>query len=142
MNTSKSLVFYTDDDEDDREFVAEAFQLHDDYIELKMFTDGIELLNHIDLQPQPHPCLIILDLNMPKIDGKDTLRMLRQKHGYENVPVVVFTTSSLPADSYFAQHYKAGFITKPLDLRQMTSIVERFLEYCSDEDKVKFKKSI
>jgi CheY-like chemotaxis protein len=142
MNTSKSLVFYADDDEDDRDFVAEGFQLHDDYIELKMFTDGIELLSYIDLHPQPHPCLIILDLNMPKIDGKDTLRMLRQKRGYENVPVVVFTTSSLPADSYFAQHYKAGFITKPLDLRQMTSIVERFLEYCSDEDKVKFKKSI
>ena len=142
MIMSKSLVFYADDDEDDREFVAEAFQLHDDYIELKMFGDGMELLSYVEMHPQPHPCLIILDINMPRVDGKDTLRILRQKPGYENVPVVVFTTSSLPADSYFARHYKAGFITKPLDLRQMTSIVENFLEYCTDEDKVKFKKRI
>jgi CheY-like chemotaxis protein len=139
---SKSLVFYADDDEDDKEFVAEAFELYGDHIELKTFSDGMELLGYIDVYPTPHPCLIILDINMPRIDGKDTLRILRQVPGYENVPVVVFTTSSLPADSYFAQHYKAGFITKPLDLRQMTSIVEKFLDYCSEEDKVKFKKSI
>ena len=141
MSMSKSIVFYADDDEDDREFVAEAFQLYDD-IELKMFTDGTELLRHIDVRPHPLPCLVILDINMPKVDGKDALRILRQKPGYENIPAVLFTTSTLPADSYFAKHYNAGFITKPLDLRQMTSIVEQFLDYCTDEDKVKFKRKV
>ena len=140
MTVSKSLVFYADDDDDDREFVAEAFQLYDGYIELKTFNDGVELLSYIDTYPQPYPCLVILDINMPKVDGKDTLRLLRQKQGYENIPVVVFTTSSLPADSYFAKHYKAGFITKPLDLRQMSAIVEQFLDFCTEEEKEKFKK--
>lgn len=140
MTATKSLVFYADDDDDDREFVAEAFQIYNEHIELKTFNDGVDLLSYIETHPQPQPCLVILDINMPKVDGKDTLRLLRQIPGYENIPVVVFTTSSLPADTYFAKHYKAGFITKPLDLRQMSSIIEQFLDYCSEEDKVKFKK--
>ena len=140
MTVSKSLVLYADDDDDDREFVAEAFQHYEEHIELITFTDGVDMLSYINKQPQPHPCLVILDINMPKVDGKDTLRLLRQKPGYENIPVVVFTTSSLPADTYFAKHYKAGFITKPLNVRQMSSIVDQFLDYCTEEDKVKFKK--
>ena len=140
MTISKSLVFYADDDDDDREFVVEAFKLYDEYIEMKTFTSGIEMLNYIEKNPRPHPCLVIVDIHMPKFDGKDTLRILRQKPGYDNVPVVVFTTSSLPADAYFAKHYKAGFITKPLNLRQMEAIVQQFLDYCTEEEKVKFSK--
>jgi CheY-like chemotaxis protein len=135
---SKSLVLYADDDDDDKDFVTEAFSHYGDQIELKTFTNGSELLHYLKSNPDVSPCLIIMDINMPRVDGKDALRLLRNDKRFIDTPVVLFTTSSLPADTYFAKHYKAGFITKPIDLRQMDRIVEKFLDYCSEEEQKKF----
>jgi CheY-like chemotaxis protein len=135
---NKSLVLYADDDADDRFLVTEAFSAHKEYIDLQVFSDGIDLLRYLKTK-QPKPCLIILDINMPKISGKDTLRILRTYKEFENTPVVLFTTSSQPEDSFFAQHFKAGFVTKPLNYHQMDIIIERFLDHCTEEDKQRFK---
>lgn len=134
---SKRLVYYVDDDPDDRTIVADAFQTHKQDLELQTFADGVDLLRHLNSNPEVSPCLIILDINMPKLDGKDTLRLLRDNPKFESTPVVLFTTSSLPADSYFARHYKAGFITKPIDLQHMNVIVHQFIDYCKDGIKSK-----
>lgn len=135
---AKSLVLYADDDPDDRQILADAFNFYSKKVDLRLFRDGIELIRFLNTE-EKKPCLVILDMNMPMLDGKDTLRLLRTRDEFENTPVVLFTTSSLPADSYFAKHYNAGFITKPLDLEQMSIIVDQFLEYCTDEVKMQIK---
>lgn len=135
----KRLVFYVDDDLDDRQLMADCFQPFNHQVELHLFEDGVDLLRYLNSNPEVVPCLIILDLNMPKLDGKDTLRLLRDNSKFEAVPVIIFTTSSLPADSYFAKYYKAGFETKPLNLHQMSQVTEKFLRYCLEEQKLDSK---
>lgn len=138
----KSIVLYADDDQDDIELVTEAFKHYRHTIELITFENGFDLLYYVKgLQPlQPMPCLVIIDINMPVLNGKDTLRQLRSIEAFKEVPAVLFSTSSLPSESSFAQCFNAGFVTKPLHQPQIQQIVAKLLEHCTDEVKKKIKK--
>ncbi|MBO9681494.1 MAG: response regulator [Flavisolibacter sp.] len=133
----KSLVLYADDDPEDIELVSEAFQSYSQNVELLTFADGIELLNFIETIDPFHasPCLFILDINMPRLDGKETLRRLRRIESFSEVPAVLFSTSSLPADASFARNFNAGFVTKPLHTNQVNMIIDEIIDHCSDEVK-------
>lgn len=133
----KSLVLYADDDPEDIELVSEAFQSFAQNVELLTFPDGIELLNFIETIDPFHasPCLFILDINMPRLDGKETLRRLRRIESFAEVPAVLFSTSSLPSDASFARNFNAGFVTKPLHTNQVHMIIDEIIEHCSDEVK-------
>ncbi|RYF78766.1 MAG: response regulator [Chitinophagaceae bacterium] len=138
----KSLVLYADDDADDRELIADAFREFSSSIELVTFHEGEALLHFMkNLTPlQPSPCLIILDINMPRLDGKETLQKIRAMNEYANVPAVLFTTSTLPSEAEFARCYDAGFVTKPLHNRQIRSIIHELIDNCTDEVKEKIRR--
>jgi CheY-like chemotaxis protein len=72
---------------------------------------------------------------MPVMDGKETLKLIRQIPGYQDVPVLLFTTSNLTSDQQFAQRNNAGFISKPLNFKQMDLVVDQILKHCSDDVK-------
>lgn len=142
--TPKNIVFYADDDLDDLELVKDAFAQYSENVEVVTATDGsralayLNNLNHNDNLP----CLIILDINMPVINGKEVLMRLREMEQVQSIPVVLFTTSSQPIDKSFAKKYNAGFITKPIDVKQMALIADEFIEHCSDEVKNQIRKHI
>jgi CheY-like chemotaxis protein len=79
---------------------------------------------------------------MPVINGKETLLRLREIEHFQDVPVVLFTTSSQPMDKSFAKKYNAGFITKPIDVKQMEVIADQFIEHCSEEVRDKIRRQI
>jgi CheY-like chemotaxis protein len=138
----KSLVLYADDDTDDIELVCEAFREYSSRIDVLTFPDGQALLHYIrQLNPfEPLPCLIILDINMPRLNGKETLRKLRQLDGFADVPVVLFSTSTLPADAGFARTHNAGFVTKPLHTEQIHQLVDQMIQHCSGETREQFRR--
>lgn len=138
----KSLVLYADDDADDRDLVREAFDEFSTVIELVTFEEGGELLRYLDsLGPlQPKPCLVILDVNMHGLNGKQTLKRLRCMADYLDVPVVLFTTSTLPSEAAFARSLQAGFVTKPLHNGQIHQIVDQLIDHCAEDVKKKIRK--
>ncbi|MGI8599008.1 MAG: response regulator [Chitinophagaceae bacterium] len=133
--TQKNIVLYADDDPDDLELVQEAFKKYSTNVDVLTATDGSQALSYLLSinDGEPTPCLIILDINMPMVSGKDVLVRLRQEQRFEATPVVLFTTSSMSLDAQFAKHYNAGFITKPLDSSQMRKITEQFIGYCTED---------
>jgi len=139
--TQKNIILYADDDADDLELVQEAFNRFTKNVEVITARDGSQVLWYLKgLQDyDPYPCLIILDINMPVLNGKEVLKKLRETDEYESIPVVLFTTSSLPLDEDFAKKYNAGFVTKPLDVSQMKVITELFVDHCTDEIKKKIR---
>ena len=139
--TPKNIVFYADDDLDDLELVKEAFANYSKGVEVITATDGSKALSYLNnlSKSDPLPCLIILDINMPVINGKEVLQRLREMDHLQDVPAVLFTTSSQPLDKNFANRYKAGFITKPIDVKQMEFIADQFIEHCSDEVKTRIR---
>ena len=143
-NKPKSIVLYADDDTDDIELVKDAFAQHTTDVELVTFSNGIEALaflnklNAIDLTP----CLIILDINMPLLDGKEALARLKEMKHFEQVPAILFSTSSQEKDKEFADRYGAGFITKPLNAHQMEDIIEEFIEHCAEDVRNRIRKQV
>ena len=140
--TPKNIVIYADDDQDDIELVEEAFKHYASNVDVITFKDGSQALSYLrNLSDEdPVPCLIILDINMPVLNGKETLTRLRQINRYTEIPVVLFTTSSMPIDKNFAEQYGAGFITKPLGYEQMEMIAKEFIDHCSVETQKKIRR--
>jgi CheY-like chemotaxis protein len=125
-------ILYADDDPDDIEFVSRAFAAHVRDVRLILCRDGWEAVQYLrSCAPDTYPCLIVLDINMPKMGGREALLKIREHSSLNDIPVVFFTTSSYPGDQRFAEMNGAGLITKPIDSSQMRRIVETLLSYCS-----------
>ncbi len=114
-------ILVADDDPDDREFAREAFieaKLKDS---LEFVTDGQELIEYLTHTngfteaSAPRPDLILLDLNMPRMDGRIALQAIKASDDLKPIPVVVLTTSNAAEDIEFAYAIgAASFITKPV----------------------------
>lgn len=138
----KNIVLYADDDTDDLELVAEAFSKYNNHVDLVTVADGLQALSYLNNIPEGEktPCLVILDINMPRLNGRETLLQMRELDRFQDVPAILFSTSSQPMDKEFAKANNAGFITKPLDYRQMDLIAEQFIDHCSDDIKNKIRR--
>lgn len=116
-------VFIADDDEDDRLLLQLAFAQHSPECNLIFTEDGLTLLEALAQEPA-EPCLIILDLNMPRLNGFEALQQLRHSPLYASVPVVILTTSTQAADRKQAFGLGASeFLTKPLNLTSLGQLV-------------------
>lgn len=133
MSYPEKTILYVDDDEDDRELFSEAIKNAYPGINLVFAENGLKAINYLDAVNQPEenlPGLIVLDLNMPYLDGRGTFEKIKTKPGLENIPVVIFTSSQNPNDKNFFQEAGVELISKPYDFSFMHGIAERMLEYC------------
>ena len=137
---TRHLVIYADDDPDDVELVEDAFSAYKGHVKLATFPNGELALQFFQKNTEVTPCLIILDINIPGIGGKEVLKKIRQMDKLQKVPAVLFTTSNSVRDMEFAMHYNAGFITKPLDINQMEVIAEKFIDHCSNDIRERIRK--
>lgn len=142
--TPKNIVLYADDDPDDLELVKDAFTQYTRNVDVLTFMNGGEALSYLMRLSSDDilPCLIILDVNMPIVNGMEALRRIRAMERFEEVPVVLFTTSSQPRDKDFARQHNAGFITKPIELKQMEYIADQFVEHCTEETRKRIQKML
>jgi CheY-like chemotaxis protein len=108
------LVLMADDDDDDCTLAKEAFEESGAQGLMHCVEDGTELLKHLSHSPSL-PALILLDLNMPQKDGRQTLKEIKAIPRLQNIPIVVFTTSREEKDMDFSNKMGANsFITKPV----------------------------
>lgn len=141
---TENIVLYADDDPDDVQFIKESFANYSDSVGLVTVFDGFEAvtyLKNISVEDEI-PCLIILDINMPRMDGKEALKIIRGMKRFEKVPVILFTTSSQMQDKEFSKKYDAGFLTKPIDYSQLDVIAGEFIEQCTPEAKKKLSRQM
>src|SRR5881394_1448454 len=89
---TQPLIFIADDDEDDVSFIASALKEIKEPAMLRHFVNGRELL--AELSHGHLPALVILDLNMPVLDGRSTLKQIRNQPLYDEIPVIVLSTSN------------------------------------------------
>lgn len=118
-------VFIADDDEDDSFLLTLAFNQHSSECQLNFSADGAALLEVLASR-DTQPALIILDLNMPRVDGFEALRRLRENPLYQLTPIVILTTSAAEEDRQRANELGADeFITKPLHTAELGQTVRR-----------------
>ena len=121
------IVLYADDDPDDRMWVAEACKTADSNLKIQFVENGRQVLTFLEpLEPNDLPCLIVLDLNMPELDGRQTLLRLKANPLYGRIPVAIVSTSSNKIDRDVCQHLGASlFLIKPVMYQEWESIIRQ-----------------
>lgn len=89
---------------------------------------GIEALRNSKVALRPS--VILLDLNLPGIDGRDILDRIKQDKSFKEIPIVVFTTSSNPKDIELCYQKGAnGYLVKPMDAQELKKTIQAFVDY-------------
>ncbi len=126
MRTLDILV--VDDDDADAFMISEALESSETHTTVNRVSDGREALDYLrreaPYQDAHRPDLILLDLNMPRMDGRETLAAIKTDDRLKAIPVVILTTSGAPPDivaSY--QHRANAYVTKPFELDDFEATV-------------------
>lgn len=131
-------IVMVDDDEDDRMLFEDAVLDASDIIAGARYSiDGVDLLEllrcqgkYADAKTEPLPDLIVLDLNMPRMNGYEVLEAMRSDSLLNNIPVVVMSTSNNDADVKRSYHLGAsGFIVKPNTYEGVVETVKALANY-------------
>lgn len=118
----KHIVFIVDDDGDDREIARDAFKAYDTEADYVLLASGDALLQQLQQQPEK-PSLVLLDLNMPGMDGREVLKVIKSNPLLQAIPIVIFTTSSSPLDRKITYELGANcFVTKPDTYEKMVEV--------------------
>ena len=137
MRKRPIMILVADDDADDRMLMLDAFR--ENYLsnEIKFVEDGQELIDYLkregkftDPASSPRPGLILLDLNMPKKDGREALREIKTDVDLKRIPVIVLTTSKAEED--IIKSYDLGvncFITKPVTFQGLVEVTKIVGQY-------------
>jgi len=112
-------ILLAEDDHVDVMTVRRAFKQLDVLNELVVANNGEEVIRYLDDSKMPLPCLIILDINMPKMNGLECLKILKQHSVYKNIPVFILSSSreQQDVDSSFSGGI-SGYILKPVEFNE------------------------
>ncbi len=135
--TAETTILVADDDADDRMMIKEAFEEAHLKNDLIFVEDGEQLLAYLrregdyaDRADTPFQGIVLLDLNMPKMDGREALREIKTDPELKRIPVVVLTTSQAEED--IIRTYGLGvnsFISKPVTFEGLVEVVKAFNDY-------------
>ncbi|GEP52212.1 hypothetical protein FNO01nite_28840 [Flavobacterium noncentrifugens] len=123
-------IFLIDDDADDREIFQEALSVIEsdtsiNFQEAENGADAFVKLNDPDTQK---PDVIFVDLNMPKMDGKEFLMEIKKQPSFKDIPVIIYSTSANKSDIDFTlQHHAEKFMTKPHSIFDLKKELESTL---------------
>lgn len=130
-------ILIADDDEDDRFLIKAAFEECGSTIPLFFVQDGLELMQYLnnenaytDASVYKQPSLILLDLNMPKKDGREIIQEMRSNSNFKAIPIVVLSTSNAPSDIKTCYELGANsFITKPSSFEGLLEIIKNLQQF-------------
>jgi CheY-like chemotaxis protein len=135
---SPTTILMADDDEDDRLMTGQALDGAGVDCELRCVKDGQELMDYLnregtwtgDASRSPRPAIILLDLNMPRKDGREALSEIKADPALRQIPIVVLTTSTDEKDA--ARAYQLGvssYITKPVTFSRLSELMQMWKHY-------------
>jgi CheY-like chemotaxis protein len=129
----KHTILCVDDDSDDLQLLNESLKdtlQNFDVVEAHNGQQALDLLQELK-NTGNHPCLIILDINMPVLNGKETLSIIKKDETFKSIPVVVFTTSGSESDKRFCNFHGVEMVTKPPNFHSFKSVVQKLLRFCA-----------
>ena len=130
-------ILMADDDAEDRQMAKEAFEAAHLANDLRFVEDGVELLDYLyrrgkytEPDSAPRPGLLLLDLNMPRKDGREALQEIKKDPKFRRMRVVILTTSKAESDIISTYDLSAAsYITKPVTFEALVDIVRTLGKY-------------
>jgi len=127
----KKYILYAEDDPEDFEVLKSALEEVNNDITLVQVPTGYDVIKYLqDLDPSQYPSLILMDLNMPLLDGRETLKLLKIDDQYKTIPVKVFSTVTSPTDKIMIEQTGSEVIKKPAMYAGWLSVASKLAKYC------------
>ena len=125
-------IIFADDDADDLELITGFFKQYNRNVNVLEFKDGKEVLKFLDdfALNADLPLLIVLDINMPRLNGKETLAAIRKHPRYQYIPVVIYTTSNNSADEDYCRQLGASWVSKSSTVDGVKQVAKVLAEFC------------
>ncbi|RPD48778.1 response regulator [Paracnuella aquatica] len=134
MHTGKKVIYWADDDFEDLDLFQEVLAELAPELELRQFANGKLLLDQLHTEgPGHYPALIVLDINMPVLDGRETLALLKKEEKFATIPIVVFTTSNSELDKHFFEWMHTEMLTKPFTYNALKNTLQKILGYVKND---------
>lgn len=132
--THSVVILMADDDPDDRLMAKEALEASGLLNEMRFVEDGVELFHYLEqrghYQEAPCPGLILLDMNMPRKNGREALKELKNHQDFKHIPVVILTTSQAEEDVRLGYELGASsYITKPVTFEGLVAVMQSLGQY-------------
>ena len=129
MSSTTSRILYVDDDSDDRYFLGLSLSETCSSVKLVCASNGEEALSYLNsIDRSDLPSLIVLDLNMPKWDGRKTLSHIKKQPDLADIPIVIFSTSESKLDQEACKRLGAtSYFKKPFHYEGYKQIIKSFL---------------
>jgi len=129
---SPKFILLGEDDIDDEELLKELFSTVDHSFELTFINNGRRLIEHLGtLSDNQLPCLLILDYNMPELNGGDILEDLKTKDRYADIPKIIWSTSG--TETYRKKCLELGaadYIIKPSRVSELVQAIQYMISFC------------
>src|SRR5207248_2466932 len=126
-------ILWADDDPDDLMLMKDVLKETHQFFKIVEVHNGMQALSYLKkCNPSDLPCLIILDMNMPVLNGQETLAILKNEKDYHSIPIVVFTTSNSELDKAFCNRYNVDMITKPPEYSSLHQVIMKLISYCNE----------
>lgn len=130
--TQRHTILWADDDPDDRHVICDIVASISDQYRVKEAENGCEVLRYLQAiaDPAQLPCLVVLDINMPKLSGIQTLARIRAEEKYKDLTIAVFTTSGSERDRRLCEGYGVPMLTKPSSYAGFEQAIGELLRMC------------
>ena len=133
---NKQHILWADDDTDDLMLMRHVLQDFGEQYNIKEVGNGKEAMDYLENGKRNDnlPCLIILDMNMPILNGKETLSLIKKDDALKNIPLVFFTTSNSELDKMYCKRFGVEMMTKPPQYGKLKEAVQKLLNYCLNKN--------
>ena len=128
---SSKFIVLGEDDIDDQEILQEVFFEADSSLQLQFFNNGRKVISHLESSEHDLPCLIILDYNMPELNGAEILKILSRDERLRSIPKIIWSTSGAPVYKSICLEYGASdYLVKPSKIDGLENMVKYMLSFC------------
>jgi len=126
-------IIFVDDDADDLEMITGFFKEFNSNTSVMVFNDGKEVIQYLDdfANSSTKPVLIVLDINMPRLNGRETLVAIRKNSNYKTIPVVIYTTTITDNDRQFYENHGASCVHKSTNMEGVKQTARILADFCA-----------
>ena len=125
-------ILLVDDDAEDQFIFCDAIETVDNNVPVHVECCGVDALNYLSSLPHDLlPCVVLADLNMPKMNGNELLRNLKRNEHFKSIPVIIYTTSVNVTEKEACLGFGAqDYITKPMSYQQSIEVAQMVVRLC------------
>lgn len=135
--TSVGYVLIADDDQDDIEMLTAALKEAAGSLQVVVAGNGKSVLAQLNKTQAPGgealPCMLVMDMNMPQMDGRETVVAIKTDAHFRNLPILLFSTAKNKTDALFAEKWNVRYFQKPDTVQGLNDVAREIVAMCREK---------